>query len=215
MAPKNLSELAAHLSPDAKRGLEQFRALNGEGRLNETTRAYTDKNGDIDIAKAEKFFASKAMDDAAYQGRLGKIKQQKIDLAQQEVSKIKNIAAETDGTNRPNASVGDGTTEAALMHEVNTGQPLFSKEGHYLKVASYLKDLQAKIVTLQNLRADIDDPLLLGSINDAIDLANSRISSMRPALDAWNNRAILSPLVWGADGLSVHQPGWPKDPSAK
>jgi hypothetical protein len=155
VAPKNLSELAAHLSPDAKRGLEQFRALNGEGRLNETTRAYTDKNGDIDIAKAEKFFASKAMDDAAYQGRLGKIKQQKIDLAQQEVSKIKNIAAETDGTNRPNASVGDGTTEAALMHEVNTGQPLFSKEGHYLKVASYLKDLQAKIVTLQNLRADI------------------------------------------------------------
>jgi hypothetical protein len=52
----------------------------------------------------------------------------------------------------------------------------------------------------------------IAEIDAAIARARARIDAMRPAVDAWNNRATTDPGVWNPDGTSKVTPGFPAEP---
>jgi hypothetical protein len=168
-----------------------------------------------DVGRADRFFEGKWLPEPEYQAKLVKLEADTLKKAHQNIGAIRNAVADTNGTNRPGSTLGDGTSEAALLWEIQKGKPYKSDEGHYLKIANALDGIQKAIAVLRQCRAIIRDPQKIAEIDGAIESGAMRIDSMRPALEKWNTRVIEHPAVWNTDGTSKIQPGWPTDTSHK
>ena len=120
-----------------------------------------------------------------------------------------NICDETDGTARPEASIGDGSTEAVLQEEIRTGKPIKSPEGHWIKTKESIGGLERSIRELNEARPMIDDPAKLKAIDDTLIRANDRLAKLQAAWDDWAQRATTHPDVFNPDGSSKTTPGWP------
>ena len=102
-------------------------------------------DGTYDVAKANKAWEGKWMDDAKFQAARAKLVGELGTKARGELDQIKNICDDNDGTNRPNAKVGYGTTEAALRAEAETGKPVGDVGGHAEKATDAVRTLQALV----------------------------------------------------------------------
>jgi hypothetical protein len=213
--PKTLDELFTRLSEKAKEGFQQQKELLPPDRFSQIEKAYSNSDGTYDVGRANRLFESKWMPEPEYQARLAKQTSELSLKATKNIETIKNSIKETDGTARPGSTLGDGTSEAALIWEIQNGRPYKSSEGHYQKIATYIRTIEEAVTELLHYRQHIREPALLSEIDAAIEAGNRRLSSMRPVLDQWNTRASDHPSVWNADGTSRIQPGWPTDPSPK
>jgi len=199
------------LSPKAKAAYDQQKALGNEKMLNQIEEGTKNADGSYDVAKANKILESKHLDEAGLNNAKQAKEQKATQNADKLIKEVDNIVKETDGTNRPNAKIGDGTSEAALMAEIADGEPKGSPEGHYQKVADYTQVLKKKQAALQEQRKNISDPAKQAEIDQSIKDAQDRIDKMQPAIDAWNDRATTNPAKWNPDGTSKKNPNWPKD----
>lgn len=130
-------------------------------------------------------------------------------LAKEAGDTANSICDETDGTNRPDATVGDGTTEAILREEIETGTPIRSREGHWIKTQESIRGLEKAIADLNEARPRVQDPAKLKAIDDALARAIERKGRLEAALREWNNRAANHPDVFNSDGSSKKTPNWP------
>ena len=213
--PTTLEQLRSGLTDNARKAFDQQRELVPEHRFSQMETAYKNRDGTYDVDRANKFFEKKLISDAEYQEKIKQRNEGFLEKANDELARIENSCDETDGTNRPNSTLGDRTSESALRYESENGEPYKSAEGHYQKIATYIKTLQEAIQNLNNHRPFIRDPNKLSEIDAAINRAQERINKMQPALNEWNNRASNYPDKWNPNGISKVKPGWPSDPSPK
>jgi hypothetical protein len=169
-------------------------------------------DGTYDVAKANQAWESKWMDAAKFQRELARSVADLGAKARLELDQLKNLCNETDGTNRPNAKVGDGTTEAAVRAEAETGKPVGGVGGHAEKATNAVRTLQELVTTLRGWKQNLGpDPALVTEIDAAIARAVQRTAALRAGLDVWNNRATLYPKIWNPDG-TLRNPVGPVSP---
>jgi hypothetical protein len=108
--------------------------------------------------------------------------------------------------------VGDGTTEAALDSETQTGKPVGATDGHAVKSAQAIKNINENITEIDATRKVVSDPQTVADMDAATTRGKGRIGKMRPALDRWNSRVSSNPTVWNPDGTSKVTPGFPENP---
>jgi hypothetical protein len=164
--------------------------------------------------KAETDRINQEIDEKLQQHREAKAKaearkleaQQKADEAG---STANNICDETDGTARPDATIGDGSTEAVLREEIRTGKPIKSPEGHWIKTDESIKGLERSIKELNEAKPLVDDPARAKAIDETLARANGRLAKLKAALEEWKNRGKTHPDVFNPDGSSKTTPGWP------
>ncbi len=132
-----------------------------------------------------------------------------VEAAEEAQRRLENICDETDGTNRPDAVIGDGTTEAALLEEIQQGRPLGSPQGHHIKAAEAVTGLENALEDLQAARPQVQDPAIGAALDQTIARATERLARLRAAVEAWNRRAQTNPGVFNPDGSSRVQAGWP------
>jgi len=167
--------------------------------------------------KAEANKIKKQIDEKVKQYEKNKLHQEELKReaeakADEAKDTANNICDETDGTNRPEASVGDGSTEAILREEIKTGEPIKSSEGHHIKTKEALNGLEKALPQLNEARPFIDDPVKLKAIYEVIARAKDRIEKLQPALEEWNNRVITHSNKFKKNGESRVKPGWPTNP---
>lgn len=207
---RTVAELEAQLSPEARTALEQQRELTSADNFQSMLDSIKKPDGTYDLAAANAFFEKRFMTPEGFQGKLDARTASYTKKAQTELSKIDNCIKETDGTNRPQATLGDKTSETALDWETENGEPYRSTEDHSGKIERYIKTIEDATAALNNAKRFISDSKLLHEIEQAILRGQERIQKMRPAVDRWQNRATTHPNVWNPNGSSKIQPGWPK-----
>jgi hypothetical protein len=209
--PTTLTELRTRLSPEAQKGFDQQQELLSEKEFNQATDSLKNPDGSYDVAKANERFTRKALPDDEFQKKREAKNAREQARAQKAVEKIKNTCDETDGTNRPDAQIGDGSSEAALDSETNNGKPVGGR-GHAKKCADAIRSLNDALSDLSSSKDSVTDPVKQTEIQQAETRAKGRIDKMRPAVDRWNSRVADHPEVWNPDGTSKVTPGFPKDP---
>lgn len=209
-APRSLAELEGQLTPKAKTALEQLRELLSPDAFQKFTDNLKNADGAYDVAKAISKLEQKYREPADFQKALDERTAHAEQTAQEQIKKIENCVNETNGKNRPNAKIGDGTTEAALDWETQNGKPIVTESGHPGKVANYINAIQRAIDLLEKQKRLISDAELLKRMDQAIADGKARIEKMQPALDRWNNRVADHPDVWNPDGTSKVEPSFPK-----
>ena len=204
-APKTLDELTSQLSTEGREGLQQFRSKNGDKALEGMTNRMRKDNGAYDLDAL----------DAKFRQYLTKQRQNAVRVAEERVTKIENILRQTSKEGRAKASIGDGSSEAALLFEARTGTPVGGK-GHSIKVRQSISDLAQCVAELKTHRRNVLDADLRARVDSAIQRANDRIPGMKAAEQTWSERATRYPEVWNSDGSSkVHTAadgtGWPPE----
>jgi hypothetical protein len=121
--------------------------------------------------------------------------------AEDQIKKIDNIIRETSLEGRQNAQIGDGSSEAALVHESQTGQPVGGK-GHSQKVAGSINGLNDALSRLRRALDHILDAQRRTEVEAAIQRGQQKLDAMNPALEQWQNRVTDYPDIWNADGTS-------------
>jgi hypothetical protein len=207
--PKSLDELYLLLSEKARKAFDQQQKLHSEANFRLMEDAYKTPDGTYDLARANKFFEKKLMDDNAFAHALKNVKDDFINKTNEQLTRIKNSVKETDGSRRPRATIGKGTSEEALIEEIATGKPHKCKDGHHGKIDGYIKTLEDAITELSSHRKHIDDPKVLADLDAAIQESQLRLQSMKRVLEKWNQRVKTHPSIWNADGTSKIKPGWP------
>jgi hypothetical protein len=209
--PKSVAELAAKLSGKALEAYQQMKELEQERTIDGICASAKVKQSDgtLNVVGAQSAFEARWLDPTQFASKKllkDQAFKKKIDDA---LAAIKNSCDETDGTNRPGASLGDGTSETALSWEAEHGKPWKSKEGHYQKVPNYIGTIEAAVAELQSMQSKIKDATVLDQVTKAIDRGTKRVAKMKPSVDTWKNRVSLHPTVWKSDGDSKVQPGFP------
>ncbi|NPD27732.1 hypothetical protein [Corallococcus exiguus] len=210
--PKTIDALLPLLSDDARKAFNQQRELHPEARFKLMEGAFR-KDDIYDVDKANTFFEKMLLSGPKYAAKISERNATFPDKATSRIAKIKNSVEESDGTNRTGPKYGNGTSEEALEKEIKDGVPFKTAEGHYLKVANYMKTIKDSISELRDYRKFITDPTLLSEIDKAIESGTQRRESMRVFLEAWNNRAVTHPGIWSPNGKSKIVPHWPTDTS--
>jgi hypothetical protein len=208
--PQSLDELYEQLSEKARKAFDQQTQLRSEKNLQEMENAYKNKaDGTYDVARANEFFEKQFLskEDSPAEFKLLEEGFQKKVKAR--IRTMQNTINDTNGTSRPGASLGKGTSEEALDQEILDGMPWKSANGHHVKVEGYTETLKSGVETLKGFREHLTDPKALSEVDAMIEAATQRIESMRPALERWNQRAQTHPDVWNPDGTSKNRPGWP------
>ncbi len=199
--PRTFGDLLGRLSARAQEAVAQQRQLRSPENMQQMENIGRNPDGTYDVSKANQAWERKWMDDARFQRELAKGVSELTAKARSEIERIKNTCEDNDGTNRPNATVGDGTTEAALVEEARTGQPVGGVGGHAEKAATAIRTLQEAVASLEHLKPSVaSDPGVTADITAAIARANQRISALQGGLDVWNNRATLYPRTWYPSG---------------
>ncbi|MEV6453333.1 hypothetical protein AB0M75_18775 [Streptomyces anulatus] len=128
------------------------------------------------------------------------------------INKIDEIQKHTTKAGRPDASIGDGSSEDALRMEAKKGEPQGSPEGHHIKVKDSITGLNDAITSLKRIRP-LAQGEILDRINDAISRAETRRAGLEGGLQEWQNRVTDHPEKWKENGKSkVHtDPDWPND----
>ncbi len=210
--PRTFAELFSRLSAKAQEAVSQQRQLRSADNMVKMEGIGRNADGTYDVSKANKAWEGKWMDDAAFQAARAKNVSELGTKARLELDQLKNLCDETDGTNRPNAKVGDGTTEAAVRAEAETGKPVGGVGGHAEKANTAVRTLQELVTTLRGRKQNLGpDPTLVAEIDAAIARALQRIAALRGGLDVWNNRATLYPEIWKPDG-TLRNPVGPVSP---
>jgi len=203
---QGIDELSDALGGDLGKAARRFEELNGlpahlrnaDGTLNvDAARTFFEKPGPAR-------FADDSYYDNIIAGRTARANQS-TDSA---ISRINNTLHETSAAGRTGATIGDGSSEAALRHEASTGLPVGGR-GHSVKIDDSVRALESGIADLQRARGRITEPARLAEIDDAIARANARLSGMRQAQTDWANRVTDRPDIWNPDGTSKVQPDWP------
>ena len=136
------------------------------------------------------------------------------DRIDHEIERITNTFEQTTELGRPDAVLGEGekkgTSEAALEHEVATGEPYATREGHWIKVEIAITTLQNAV---RNLRGMEKDASVEGSakIRAAVKIAEGRLRGLIEGLEAWKSRRKTHKALWSDDleGTSKLVPSWP------
>jgi hypothetical protein len=209
--PRTLAELRAALNERAGRAFEQQQQLLTDQRFKQMTDGLKNADGTFNVDKANQFFEKKLLPEDQFKAKVEEQAKTFGERSQKAAEKIKNICDETDGTNRPDATVGDGTTEAALSQEASTGKPVGGR-GHAIKARDAIRDLRRNINEIETNRRFVQDETIRAEGEAAVARANQRIAKMEPALNEWNNRVANHPDAWNADGTSKTTPNFPKDP---
>jgi len=199
--PRAFGDLRVRLSAKAQEAVAQQRQLRSPENMQQMENIGRNPDGTYDVGKANQAWERKWMDDARFQRELAKGVADLTAKARGELERIKNTCDDNDGTNRPNATVGDGTTEAALVEEARTGRPVGGVGGHAEKAATAIRTLQEAVASLSHLKSAVaSDPGVTADITAAIARASQRISALQGGLDVWNNRATLYPRIWYPNG---------------
>jgi hypothetical protein len=210
--PKSVAELVPKLTGKALEAYNQMKELDQQRAIDGICSGAKVKQSDgtLNVPAAQAAFEGRWLDGTQFAAKKllkDQAFKKKIDDA---LATIKNGCDETDGTNRPGASLGDGTSETALGWEAENGKPWKSAEGHYQKVPGYIGSIQAAVDLLSGEQSKITDATMLDQITKAIDRGQKRITKMNPSVETWKNRVTLHPAVWKSDGDSKIQPGFPK-----
>lgn len=198
-APRTFADLLGRLSAKAQEAVAQQRQLRSAANMQDMENIGRNPDGTYDVTKANGTWERMWMDEARFKKAMEKQSTEQAAKAQIEVDRIKNVCDENDGTNRENASVGDGSTEAALKQEARTGEPVKGK-AHAGKAQNAVNTLTDAVRTLERINPMVSDPTMTARIDAAITRANARIARLQGGLDVWNARATLFPKVWFADG---------------
>jgi peptidoglycan hydrolase-like protein with peptidoglycan-binding domain/DNA replication initiation complex subunit (GINS family) len=210
LAPKSLDELYARLSKEAKGAFDQQKQLLSSVRFQEMEASFRHAaDGAYDVGRANAFFEKKLVSDAEFRTKLRLLKESFQSKSKNVCARLQNVIDETNGKNRPKASVGDGSSEAALDQEIVDGMPWKCGDGHHGKVENSIKTLQLGIDELQRYREHLTDPKVQSEVDAMIQAAAERIDAMIPVLERWKQRARTHPEVWIPDGTSKNKPGWP------
>jgi hypothetical protein len=209
--PKSVAELVTKLTGKALEAYKQMKELEQQHIIDGMCASARIKQADgtLNLPAAQAMFEARWLDPTKFAGSKllkDKAQRKKIDDA---LMAIKNSCDETDGTNRPGASLPPGTSEVALVWEAENGKPWKSKEGHYQKVPNYIGTIEAAVAVLTAEQSKITDATLLDEVRKAIDRGTKRVAKMKPSVDTWKNRVALYPTVWKSDGDSKVQPGFP------
>lgn len=206
--PPALTELFPRLSTTAQRGFVQMqRVMSSENFMRFAERA-KNSDGSYNVERANEIFEKAVMSDEDFNKRFGRDVAEFTARAEESVRKINNTCDAADGTSRPKARVGDGSSEAALREEIRTGRPVAGRE-HALKVTETIRSLRNELLELEKCKQVIPEEQHSPKIDQAARRAIERIEKMEPALDEWNARSALHPEIWNPDGTSRTVPGWP------
>jgi hypothetical protein len=218
-------ECYAVLDAPAKKGYDQFVTLNGQAKaLPIIEGACKDRKANkYDKPKADAIWSKKAMTDIKFAQEVANKEKADAAVVTERLKTLNHLCSETDGTNRP-GSVGDGTSEWALLWEAEHGEPFRSPAGHAYKLSDYCKVLKEGMAEIQAKQSAIKDAPTLLEIQTLIARATLRYSKMNAALLVWNDRVARYPAMWNPDGTSKLTPpgvdplaknkleaGWPKD----
>jgi hypothetical protein len=197
------------LSENARTGLEQLEQTRSPADLARYLDRFRNPDGTFDLTKLDEGLAAKRMTPEEFEAARQKQEAQAAMLARKNITKLNKLCDEADGTNRPGASLGDGTSEAALDWEIQNGKPWKSKTGHAIKIRNSIRDITDAINELEVQRRFLTSDGLKAEIDAAIARGRARIDSMRPAQGRWGTRATDHPDVWNPDGTSKVEPGYP------
>jgi hypothetical protein len=210
--PRTFNDLLGQLSAKAQQAVAQQRQLRSPENMQQMENIGRKPDGTYDVNKANQAWGRKWMDDAQFQRELAKGVGDLTAKARGEIERIKNTCEDNDGTNRPNATVGDGTTEAALVEESRTGKAVGGVGSHAEKSTTAVRTLQDAVASLERLKPSLaSDPGVTADINAAVARAHQRISALQSGLDVWNNRATLYPRIWYPNG-KLRRPVGPVNP---
>src|SRR5262249_37078408 len=118
------------------------------------------------------------------------------------ITKIAAIKKATSKEGRPGADVGDGSSEAALKHEAETGEPYKSPEGHWMKVRDSITGLADALGKLRRVLRQAADTETRRKIEAAIVDGQTKLFSLQSGMDVWNARGRIHPEKWDANGQS-------------
>lgn len=209
--PKSVAELVTKLTGKALEAhnqmveLDQQRAIDGICSGAKVKQA----DGTFNLPAAQSAFEARWLDATVFAAKKKLKDQAYAKKLEDALATIQNGCDETDGTNRPGASLGDGSSESALVWETENGKPWKSKEGHYQKVPNYADSIHAAVTLLAGEQSKIHDAALLERITKAIDRGSKRVAKMQPSIAGWKGRVGAHPTIWKADGDSKVQPGFP------
>jgi phage-related protein len=210
--PMTIADLRKALSAKAVEGMDQFEELSSPARLtNILERGFRNPpgTGAFDVAKVQAKFEKEWMSAADFTAKKAARVANLHTQADNVIATIDRICTQTTIKGRPNATIGDGSTESAVEHEAKTGthHPK-SPSGHVLKAQTNRNGLRDAIDSLDKLKLQIVDKAKLAEIDKAIDEARDRIRGLERAFPIWNGR-LSDTSVWNADGTSKATPGWP------
>ena len=201
--PSAASELSSKLTSNkARRALEQKRVRMDAADFTRMLDAYRTPDGGWDIAKADKALERHWLPAKTFDAETVRIAKKYNTDARENINRINNICKETGVGGRRNATIGNGTSEAALLHETQTGKKVGTigdERWHSVKVTEAINGLQKRIAFLEKNK-HLFGKRLINSVDKAIADAKARIADMQPALEGWNRRTKDYPVIWKPDG---------------
>jgi phage-related protein len=150
-----------------------------------------------------------------YQEKLRQLEARKkaaLQEADDAMAKSNNICDQTEPQKRGPGQAGDGSLEAAVESEAETGKRVKDQAaptGHWTKIKESITGLQNAIRDLQDARPWIDDVAKRKSVDETIARANERLSKLRSGWNEWEQRVENHPDKWNPDGTSKVDPGFP------
>lgn len=209
--PRLFSELMGRLSAKAREAHEQQRQLRSEENMRQMEEMGRQPDGTYDVDAANRGWERKWMDPERFARARARGAADAEAKANDQIDRVNNTCRDNDGTGRnPENPVGDGTTEAAVRREAETGRPV-GRRSHAQKAAEAARTLQDAVERLRQLRPAISDPDVLSRIDAAIARATERISRLQEGLRVWDERATRYPDVWYPNG-QPRVPGFPMPP---
>jgi hypothetical protein len=132
-----------------------------------------------------------------------------VQEARRRIDEIDRAVAELEAHTGPGrGSLGDGSTEAAAMAELESGQPTRDR-WHGDAAEATVHALRGHVDELRRRAAQVGDPAEVARVERIVSRAEDRLEALEPAAIAWAQRRSTHPTVWGADGESLVHPQVP------
>jgi hypothetical protein len=214
---KDLDDLRMRLSEKGREALDQRRPLDGDEGVAQYLQykgAKDPETGIYNVDKADDALRQRHMDKKKYQQKLDARARAAWEEASSAVTKIDDVLTQTSNKGRPNAVVGDGSSEAALIYEARTGNQVFGR-WHYQKVQDAITALENAVQKIESAMPKFNLPFQKHVAQQAVEQAKQKLTRLRAAQDVWNNRAQKYPRVWkkDANGTGNVEDGLRKNPS--
>jgi hypothetical protein len=189
--------LAAGLTPEGRETLALLRRTLSPEALDGFLRS-VQRTGEVDFPALEAGLTRRrASGEQAVQEARRRIEE--IDAA------VGELVAHT-GPGR--GAVGDGSTEAAALAEIASGEPTHGR-WHGDAAEATVHALRGHVDELRRRAAVAGDPALTARAERVIARAEDRLEALEPAAIAWAQRRSTHPTRWGAGGESLVDPDTP------
>lgn len=190
-------ELAAGLTPEGRESLALLRRTLAPEAMEGFLRS-VQRTGEVDFPALEAGLARRrASGERVVQEARRRIEE--IDTA------VGELVAHT-GPGR--GALGDGSTEAAAMAEIASGEPTRGR-WHGDAAEATVHALRGHVDELRRRAAQAGDPALTARADRLIARAEDRLEALEPAAIAWAQRRSTHPTLWTADGESQAHPETP------